>query len=256
MATRPAIELPDNGMVDCWLPAADAGLHFAELVGTVLTCETNDEARAPAGVAGAVERPKSGEGGLRSETRLCVGAAVTLRRRVLRPGVGGAHDSDLRLDAPFPRRGWRILPTDSRSPGAKILTRARAQIRSRRSASAAAGLWWWTPSACLLLLIRPAQPARLRKRVRAPGPTGPPPPSARLPHLQSSDHIGGPGPDGSYWCKAAVGAGQLASSTPAGLAQGTRGAPTPVFRTKLLATPHSGERHCLTGLTRALILGR
>jgi hypothetical protein len=48
------------------------------------------------------------------------------------------------------------------------------------------------PSVCLLLLILSGKPARLCKRVPAPGPTDPPPPSARLPHLPSSGYIGGP----------------------------------------------------------------
>jgi hypothetical protein len=61
------------------------------------------------------------------------------------------------------------------------------------------------------------------------------PPSTALRH--HCDHVRGRGRHCRIWCKAAVGAGQLVAPRP--LAQGTRGAPTPVFGTKLLATPNS-----------------
>jgi hypothetical protein len=133
----------DRGLL---APAADAGLHFAELVGTVLTCATNDEARAPAGVAGTDERPKSGD--LRAETRLCVGAAVTQRSRVLRPGVGGAHDSDLRWNAPPHRRGGASFQPPALAPravcGGACFSEQRSSVISASGdrVAATAGAAW------------------------------------------------------------------------------------------------------------------
>jgi hypothetical protein len=106
------------------------------------------------------------------------------------------------MPAPAPRQGSRcaipetpyspIARLPGRRPPSAVSDRSECPALPRKEERVLTG-FELTPTAPLGENQRQRDPGSRRSyRVRAPGPTGPPPPSGRLPHLPSSGHVGVP----------------------------------------------------------------